>query len=287
MWEFVKMHGCANDYLFVEVQDDSGENDRRALAVAMSDRRRGVGADGVIFVAPSTRAVAAMWMYNADGTRGAMCGNGLRCVAKYVRDTGRTNEDEFDIETDVGLRTCRILEHGDRRTLVQVDMGRPVTEPQDIPVLSEAGSPTHIVDLMWHGQRWAGHAVSMGNPHVVFFCGEPVRLIDLEAFAGAVRATERFPEDVNIEVVRVLDLPSEHPTIGRCEVRTHERGSGETHACGSGACAVAFVANTLGLVPAHVEIDLLGGTLRIDVGETLCMTGPAERVFCGTWGEGV
>lgn len=279
MLKFTKMQGTGNDYIYINCLREKVENPEQ-LARKFSDRHFGIGADGLILIRPSRRADFCMEMYNADGSLGEMCGNGIRCLGKYVYEHGMTEKMDLIIETKAGLRGIRLLETKDRQGkrkigYVQVDMGRPVLEADQVPAVSEH---TYMIDepVKINGCLYHITAVSMGNPHAVIFVPHRKGL-DLEWLGPAVEYHGRFPRRVNAEFVEVLD----RRTIG---VRVWERGSKETLSCGTGACA-AVVAGVLNdLTDRHVTVKLIGGDLLVewkeDTGEVL-LTGPAVEVFDG------
>jgi diaminopimelate epimerase len=277
---FAKLEGARNDYVFIDVRRAELPVDPQALARAVSDRRAGIGSDGLILAAPSERAVCRMRMFNADGTPGEMCGNGLRCLAKWAYDSGWSGgESEFLLESAVGLHRARILREEGRRAWVEVELGAPIFEAARIPVRPDRQGATPEVDVEFEGRRLTGHAVSFGNPHVVFFLPESrpraLEEFPLERFGPAVEHDPRFPARVNVEVAQ-LDA-------GRARQRTWERGSGETWACGSGACAIASVAERLGLHRGPLHLALRGGELEVEPGPRTRLRGPATTVFHGEW----
>lgn len=271
---FTKMHGLGNDYVYV---DAFAEEVRDPVAVAkfVSDRRRGVGSDGLIVIHPSTRADFRMEMYNADGSRAEMCGNGIRCCAKYVYDRGHVRKTSLVAETDAGLKEMDLVVTKNKVTAVRVNMGAPVLERSKIPML---GAPGRVVAEMLSVQDHAFPvtAVSMGNPHCVLFVDDVARF-PVERVGRAIETLPAFPNRTNVEFARV---------VSRSEIvqRTWERGSGETEACGTGACAVAVAARLNGLTDAKVTIHLTGGDLEVEwegEGAPVFKTGPAVEVFRG------
>lgn len=270
---FTKLHGCANDYLFVDCLERPLEQPE-AVSRILSERHRGVGSDGLILVCPSADADFRMEMYNADGSRGAMCGNGIRAFAKYVADRGLTSADHLRIDTDSGIKTLDLERRDGKVTSVTVDMGKPILEGREIPVDADG----RVLDrpLEVEGRVWTVSCVSMGNPHCVTFDEEPDRL-DVASIGPSFDRHPFFPKRVNTEFVRVDSR--RHLTM-----RVWERGSGETMACGTGACAVAVVAALTGRADRRVTVTLLGGDLEIEYrdDEAVLMTGPAEEVFTAT-----
>lgn len=272
---FTKMHGIGNDYVYVNCFKEQVENPG-AAAVRVSDRHFGVGSDGLILIKPSDRADFEMAMYNADGSEGAMCGNGIRCVAKYVYDYGLTDKTRIRVDTKSGIKTLDLTvgEEG-KVSLVRVNMGSPEFTAARIPILSEheqvIGEPFEV-----GGVTYAVTGVSMGNPHAVVYL-EDVRGLDIERIGPLFEHHERFPDRINTEFIRVMDR-------GNLEMRVWERGSGETLACGTGACAAAVAAMVNGYTEDAVTVHLLGGDLGIcwDRKENLVfMTGPAAVAFEG------
>ena len=275
--KFTKMQGLGNDYVYVNCFEEKIDNPPE-LARRISDRHFGVGSDGLIMINPSDRADFEMEMYNADGSRGEMCGNGIRCVAKYVYDYGLTDKTDISVETLGGIKYLELtVEDGKVRT-VKVDMGKPELEPQKIPVKAD-GDKAVDEPILVGGEEYRMTCVSMGNPHAVVFVGCDVRDFPLEEIGPNFESHERFPNRVNTEFVRVIDRHT-------AEMRVWERGSGETLACGTGACAVAVACVLNGLTEDEVTVRLLGGDLQIRWDrekDTVYMTGPAEVVFDGEW----
>ena len=277
--KFTKMQGLGNDYVYVNCFQEKIE-DPSELARKISDRHFGVGSDGLIMINPSDKADFEMEMYNADGSRGEMCGNGIRCVAKYVYDYGLTDKKSISVETLGGIKYLDLTVEDGKVKLVKVDMGRPELEPSKVPVIAEGSS---VVDapIMVDGKEYRMTCISMGNPHAVVFVDCDVRELPLEEIGPKFENHERFPKRVNTEFVRVLDRHT-------AEMRGWERGSGETLACGTGACAVAAACALNGHTEDEVTVKLLGGDLHIRwdrENDTVYMTGPAEVVFDGEWPE--
>ena len=275
---FTKMHGAGNDYIYINCLDSVPENVEE-LAIAMSDRHTGVGSDGLILIMPSEVADFRMRMYNADGSEGMMCGNASRCIAKYVHDYGLTDKSVIALETRAGVKTLTLHtdESGDVRS-VTVDMGKPDFSSRAVPVATDADT---LIDspVSTSTGDYRITAVSMGNPHgVIFLDSAPTD----EHVLVAGRELERhpmWPERANIEWAHVL---------GRhlIEMRVWERGSGETMACGTGACAVAVAAATLGLTDRDVTVRLRGGDLKITWNASdghVLMSGPAATVMEGRY----
>lgn len=277
--KFTKMQGLGNDYVYVNCFQEKIENPSE-LARKISDRHFGVGSDGLIMINPSDKADFEMEMYNADGSRGEMCGNGIRCVAKYVYDYGLTDKTSISVETLGGIKYLDLTVEDGKVKLVKVDMGRPELEPSKVPVIAE-GDRAVDAPIMVDGKEYRMTCISMGNPHAVVFVDCDVRELPLEEIGPKFENHERFPKRVNTEFVRVLDRHT-------AEMRVWERGSGETLACGTGACAVAAACALNGHTEDEVTVKLLGGDLHIRwdrENDTVYMTGPAEVVFDGEWPE--
>lgn len=277
--KFTKMQGLGNDYVYVNCFEEKIDNPPE-LARRISDRHFGVGSDGLIMINPSNKADFEMEMYNADGSRGEMCGNGIRCVAKYVYDYGLTDKTDISVETLGGIKYLELTVEDGKVKTVKVDMGKPELEPQKIPVKAD-GDKAVDEPILVGGEEYRMTCVSMGNPHAVVFVGCDVRNFPLEEFGPKFESHERFPNRVNTEFVRVIDRRT-------AEMRVWERGSGETLACGTGACAVAVACVLNGLTEDEVTVRLLGGDLQIRWDrekDTVYMTGPAEVVFDGEWIE--
>ena len=277
--KFTKMQGLGNDYVYVNCFQEKIEEPAE-LARKISDRHFGVGSDGLIMINPSDKADFEMEMYNADGSRGEMCGNGIRCVAKYVYDYGLTDKKSISVETLGGIKYLDLTVEDGKVKLVKVDMGRPELEPSKVPVIAE-GDRAVDAPIMVEGKEYRMTCISMGNPHAVVFVDCDVRELPLEEIGPKFENHERFPKRVNTEFVRVLDRHT-------AEMRVWERGSGETLACGTGACAVAAACALNGHTEDEVTVKLLGGDLHIKwdrENDTVYMTGPAEVVFDGEWPE--
>ena len=272
--KFTKMHGCGNDYVYVNCLEEKINNPNK-VAKFISDRHFGIGSDGLIMINPSEKADFEMEMYNADGTRGEMCGNGIRCVGKFVYDYGLTDQTEIAVETLAGIKYLHLTVEDGKAVEIRVDMGSPVLDADEIPVVSKN---EQVVDepIVVDGREYRMTAVSMGNPHTVVFV-EDVKGLELEKIGPKFEQHERFPRRVNTEFARVLDRRT-------VEMRVWERGSGETLACGTGACAVAVACILNELTEDEVTVKLLGGDLKIQWDREknkVYMTGPAEIVFEG------
>lgn len=273
--KFTKMHGIGNDYVYVNCFEETVK-DPSAVSKYVSDRHFGIGSDGLILIKPSKVADFQMDMYNADGSQGEMCGNGIRCVAKYVYDYGLTDKTNISVETLAGIKHLELTVENGKVALVKVNMGAPELLPEKIPVAAE-GERAIDVPLEVKGKTYQMNGVSMGNPHCVIFMEEDVRELDLEKIGPDFENHKRFPKRINTEFVNVLDENT-------LRMRVWERGSGETLACGTGACATAVAAILNGLVQKEVTVKLLGGDLKIqwNGGDApVYMTGAATTVFDG------
>ena len=272
--QFTKMQGLGNDYVYVDCTKKKLEN-ASEVAVKVSDRHFGIGSDGLILINASSVADFEMEMYNADGSRGEMCGNGIRCVAKYVYDYGLTDQTHISVETLGGIKYLDLTVEEGRVRQVRVDMGRPMLCPTEIPVIANGES---VIDMPIEvdGTEYRMTAVGMGNPHTVVFM-EDVDELEIERIGPKFEHHPCFPNRVNTEFVKVLDRNT-------VKMRVWERGSGETLACGTGACAVAVACILNGLTENEVTVQLLGGDLLIEwdrEADKVYMTGPAEVVFDG------
>lgn len=272
--KFTKMHGLGNDYVYVNCFEEKIDNPP-AVARFVSDRHFGIGSDGLIMINPSKTADFEMEMYNADGSRGEMCGNGIRCVAKYVYDYGLTDKTQISVETLGGIKYLDLTVEDGKVSLVKVDMGKPKLEADLIPIISER---EQVIDepIEVDGKEYHMTGVSMGNPHAVIYVDD-VKGLDLEKIGPKFENHERFPKRINTEFVHCIDRQT-------VEMRVWERGSGETLACGTGACAVAVSSILNNLTDAQVTVKLLGGDLQIEWDrekDRVFMTGPATVVFDG------
>ena len=274
---FTKMQGIGNDYIYLDCFRDPMPADPPALSRAMSDRHFGVGGDGLILICPSTKADARMAMFNADGSESEMCGNGIRCVAKYVYDHGLVPKPELTIETGKGILSLELQVEAGKVRQVRVDMGEPILEAEHIPTRLP-GNPPLGVPLALPDRQLRVTCVSMGNPHCVTYVDELSD--DLVRHLGPrVEVHEAFPRRVNVAFVQVR-------TPEAVVARIWERGSGETLACGSGACAVAVVGVLTGRTKRRIVAHLRGGDLQLywsDSNNHVYMTGPAVEVFTGEW----
>jgi diaminopimelate epimerase len=282
---FVKMHGAANDYVYVDCFQERSPPDPAGLAPRIADRHRGVGGDGLVLVQPSAIAAARMRMFNADGSESEMCGNGVRCVAHLVVSRGHAPAGRVAIETGRGVLTLDVELTGERTSRVRVDMGRPLLEAAEIPVAGAGRIVDAACPALGGREPWweacgldpRMTCVSMGNPHVVFYCGDVAR-VPLEAVGPRIETHPIFPRRVNVHFVEVLSRD-------HVRMRTWERGSGITMACGTGASAVCVAGVLTGRTTGTLAADLPGGRLDLawDGAGSVFMTGPAEEVFEGTW----
>ncbi|QDU53362.1 diaminopimelate epimerase [Gimesia panareensis] len=274
--KFTKMHGAGNDYVYVNCFEETLPEDIASLAVAVSDRHKGIGSDGLILICPSEKADARMRMFNADGSESEMCGNGVRCVAKYVYDHGIAKQQTLKIETGAGVLHLDLELAGSRVSQVRVNMGKPILNSAEIPTLLP-GDPPVDAELELGDQSLKVTCVSMGNPHCITFVDE---LNDhwVHGVGPKVEVHPMFPNRVNAEFIEVVS-PAE------LKMRVWERGSGETQACGTGACASAVAGVLTGRSERNVLIHLPGGDLRLEWADSdeVFMTGPAVEVYQGVW----
>ena len=274
--KFTKMHGCGNDYVYFDCTENTIA-DERAAAIALSDRHFGIGGDGIILIKKGKTADFEMVMYNADGSRGAMCGNGIRCVAKYVYDNGLTDKTSVAIESMGAVKYIDLTVENGKAVAAKVDMGKPVLTAAAIPVVCEKEK---AIDepITVGGKEYRMTCVSMGNPHAVVFIDRSPKDFPLETVGPLFENNDRFPDRTNTEFIRVLDR-------NNLEMRVWERGSGETLACGTGACAAAVAAMVNGFTDNEVTVHLRGGELQIrwsgKENDSVFMTGPATTVFTG------
>ena len=272
--KFTKMHGIGNDYVYVNCFEETVKDPNKTSRF-VSDRHFGIGSDGLILIKPSDVADFEMDMYNSDGSQGAMCGNGIRCVAKYVYDYGLTDKTQISINTKSGIKYLDLTVEDGKVALVKVNMGAPDTIAKNIPIVSDKEL---VIDepILVDGKEYRMTGVSMGNPHAVVYIDD-VKGLNIEKIGPKFENHKVFPDRVNTEFCKVLD---DHTV----EMRVWERGAGETLACGTGACAVAVASILNGYTKEEVTIKLLGGDLKIfwDRKENLVyMTGPATVVFDG------
>ena len=278
--KFTKMHGCGNDYVYINgIQEQIAPDKKPELVRKLSDRHFGIGGDGVIFINQGKNAEFEMEMYNADGSRAQMCGNGIRCVAKYVYDYGLTDKTSITIESFGSVKYLELSVGADNKVeRVRVNMGAPILKAADVPVRSdnERGVDEEIIV---QDKAYKMTCVSMGNPHAVVFVENiaDMRDFDLESVGPYFEHHERFPERTNTEFVRVIDK-------NNVQMRVWERGTGETLACGTGCCATAVAAVLNGLTDTCVNVHVLGGVITCEwdrENNTVYMTGPAATVFDG------
>ena len=272
--KFTKMHGCGNDYVYFDCFSQNIE-DPEALSIRLSDRHKGVGGDGIIMVCPSDIADGRMRIFNADGSEAMMCGNGIRCVAKFLYDTGLAHKKHLEIDTLSGVKYCDIIEKNGEAVAVTVDMGRAELVPGRIPV-NLPGERIVGETVSVAGGEYEVTCVSMGNPHCVLFGGDPMEL-DLETVGPRFEKDPIFPQGVNTEFIELIDSHT-------LKMRVWERGSGETMACGTGACAAAVAACLNGYckMGEDITVHLRGGDLVINyTDERVRMTGEAVKVFDG------
>lgn len=278
--KFTKMHGAGNDYVYVDCFAEKVPADVAETARRMSDRHFGIGGDGLVLICPSERADARMRMFNADGSESEMCGNASRCVAKYLYDHGIAKKEELRLETGRGVLTLRVEVEKGKVERVRVNMAAPILKSSEIPT-TLPGDPPVRAPLEVAGRKLEVTCVSMGNPHCITFVDE---ITDdwVLGVGPKIEVHPAFPRKINAEFVQVIS-PRE------IRMRVWERGSGETLACGTGACASAVAAVLNGLCERKVLCHLPGGDLTLEWSESegvVYMTGPAKEVFSGVWHEG-
>lgn len=274
--KFTKMHGAGNDYIYVNCFEETVKNPEQA-AIRVSDRHFGIGADGLVLIAPSDKADFFMDIYNADGSRAKMCGNATRCVAKYVYDNQMTDRDEIALETLSGIKVIKMTVENGKVTAARVNMGEPILEGAKIP--TKFDGETVVGQKLTIGNKdYAVTCVSMGNPHCIVYTRDDVQSLDLPRIGPAFENHPMFPDRINTEFIRAVSATE-------LDMRVWERGSGETLACGTGACAavVASVLNGYCKRGTDIKVNLLGGTLVINWAQSgeVYMTGPAETVCTG------
>jgi len=275
--KFTKMHGTGNDYVYVETFGQPSPGDPKRLAVAVSDRHFGVGSDGLILIEPSDRADARMRMFNNDGSEAEMCGNGVRCVAKFIHDHAIARKPRVTVETGRGVLTLDLEVEGGVARRVRVDMGPPILRSSEIPT-TLAGDPPVDAAIEVGGRSIRLTAVSVGNPHAVIYV-EDVTNFPVETLGPLVERHPSFPRKINVHFVEVVGR-------GEVKMRTWERGTGITLACGTGACSVAVAGILTGRTDGEILAHLPGGdlTLQWAGGDApVFMTGPAVEVFSGEW----
>ena len=275
MLQFTKMHGLGNDYVYMDAINQKIEN-RSELAKFVSDRHFGIGSDGLILICPSEKADFRMQMFNQDGSEAEMCGNGIRCVGKFVYDKGLTKKETITVETLAGIKTLVMTAKNGKIETARVDMGEPILEPEKIPVISNE-NPVKSLKLEAEDNDFTFTCVSMGNPHAVTFIKEDVNKFDICKYGAKLEVNKAFPKKANIEFINVIDDKT-------LKMRVWERGAGETLACGTGACAVTVAAILNEYTKRAVTVHLLGGDLKIEWNKNdnhVYMTGPATTVFEG------
>ncbi len=275
--KFTKMQGCGNDYVYVNGMEEKLAPEKKAEVVRfLSDRHFGIGSDGVIFINAAKEADFEMEMYNADGTRSEMCGNGIRCVAKFVYDKGLTQDKNISIVSAGKVKYLDLtVDENNKVSLVKVNMGSPILVPEQIPAIFE-GEQVVDAPIMVQGEEFRVTCVSMGNPHAVVFVDQTGEM-DLEEIGPYFENHEAFPNRTNTEFVEVVDR-------NHVKMRVWERGTGETLACGTGCCATVVAAVLNGLTDTDVEVEVLGGKIQIfwdREANLVYMTGPATTVFEG------
>ena len=279
MIKFTKMQGLGNDYVYIDAINQNIEN-MSSLAKFVSDRHFGIGSDGLILICKSDIADFKMRMFNSDGSEAEMCGNGIRCVGKFVYDKGLTNKTTLAIETLAGIKTLKLNTKEGKVETVKVDMGEPILDPEKIPVISDE-KPVKNLLLKAEDKEFKFTCVSMGNPHAITEVEETEKF-DVEKYGKVLEVNKAFPNKTNVEFIKILD--KEH-----IKMRVWERGAGETLACGTGACATAVACYLNGKTNRKVEVELLGGKLYIEWNEKdnhIYMTGPAVRLFEGVEPKG-
>ena len=275
MIKFTKMHGLGNDYVYIDAINQNIENES-SLAQFVSNRHFGIGSDGLILICKSEVADFKMRMFNSDGSEAEMCGNGIRCVGKFVYDKGLTNKTTVKIETLAGIKTLILNTKDGKVETARVDMGEPILEAEKIPVISNE-NPVKNLNLTAEGEKFKFTCVSMGNPHAITIV-DSTEKFDVEKYGKVLEVDKAFPKKTNIEFAQIVNKQN-------IKMRVWERGAGETLACGTGACATAVACNLNGLTERNVNIELLGGNLAIEWNKEdnhVYMTGPAVTVFEGT-----
>ena len=272
--KFTKMHGIGNDYIYVNCFEEKVDNPEK-VSIYVSDRRKGIGSDGLVLIMPSDKADFRMRIFNADGSEAMMCGNATRCIGKYVYDKGLTDKTEITLETNSGIKYLTLFPENGKVEFVEVDMGKAILTPKDIPVNSDKerfiSEPVEV-----DGKEYKITCVSMGNPHAIVYMDD-IKDLDLEKIGPSFENHKLFPDRINTEFIEVIDSHT-------LNMRVWERGSGETFACGTGACATVVACILNGLTDDEVRVTLLGGDLLIRWDrekDTVFMTGPAVEVFHG------
>lgn len=274
MIKFTKMQGLGNDYVYIDAIHQNIENES-SLAQFVSNRHFGIGSDGLILICKSNIADFKMRMFNSDGSEAEMCGNGIRCVGKFVYDKALTNKNIVTIETLAGVKILNLNIINGKVKTVKVDMGEPILESKKIPVLSEKKTAKDII-IQVEDKAFNFTCVSMGNPHAITFIKD-IEKFDIKKYGSKIEENKLFPNKTNVEFAEIIDR-------NNIKMRVWERGAGETLACGTGACATAVACNLIGVSDRVVNIHLLGGTLKIEWNNQdnhVYMTGPAVTVFEG------
>ena len=274
MIKFTKMHGLGNDYVYIDAINQNIENES-SLARFVSNRHFGIGSDGLILICKSDVADFKMRMFNSDGSEAEMCGNGIRCVGKFVYDKGFTNKTKVEIETLAGIKTLILNTRNGKVETARVDMGEPILEAVKIPVISNENPVKNLI-LNTEGEKFKFTCVSMGNPHAITVVDD-TESFNVERYGKVLEVAKAFPKKANIEFAQIINK-------SKINMRVWERGAGETLACGTGACATAVACNLNGLTERMVNIELLGGNLEIEWNKDdnhVYMTGPAVTVFDG------
>ena len=274
MIKFTKMQGLGNDYVYMDAIHQKIENES-SLAQFVSNRHFGIGSDGLILICKSDVADFKMRMFNSDGSEAEMCGNGIRCVGKFVYDKGLTDKTTVTIETLAGIKTLELNTKDGKVETVKVDMGEPILNPKEIPVISDE-EPVKNLMLEAEGRKFKFTCVSMGNPHAITEV-EDTEKFDVEKYGKVLEIDKAFPNKTNVEFIQIVDK-------NHVKMRVWERGAGETLACGTGACATDVACYLNGKTDRNVEVELLGGKLYIEWNEEnnhIYMTGPAVTVFEG------
>lgn len=273
--KFTKMHGIGNDYIYVNCFEEKVDNPEK-VSIYVSDRRKGIGSDGLVMIMPSDKADFRMRIFNADGSEAMMCGNATRCIGKYVYDKGLTDKTEITLETNSGIKYLTLFPENGKVEFVEVDMGKAILTPKDIPVNSDKESfisePVEV-----DGKEYKITCVSMGNPHAIVYMND-IKDLELEKIGPSFENHKLFPDRINTEFIEVIDSKT-------LNMRVWERGSGETFACGTGACAsvVASVLNGYCNHDEEVTVHLRGGDLKITWNSdgTVIMKGPATLICDG------
>ena len=278
--KFTKMQGCGNDYIYINgATEQIAQEDKPNLVRKISDRHFGVGGDGAIFINPSDEADFEMEMYNADGSRAEMCGNGIRCVAKYVYDKGMTDKTDISVISCGKIKYLKLFIKDGKVDTVRVNMGAPELKPENIPVIADAGKDNLISEpITVRGKEYKMTCVSMGNPHAVVFMDD-VENLEIEQIGPYFEKHELFPNRINTEFVQIIDRKN-------VRMRVWERGTGETLACGTGCCATVVACILNGLTDETITVKLLGGELEIEwdrENNLVYMTGPAVTAFEGEY----